>query len=473
MNERFNPKKEKPKDEKKRMDPNNIKPVKDKGDQVAEGVAHPVATATKISKLNMHTWFHKRLVATRERPEVFQIEGALGDFYRIAVGVREPKNRPVASHDFHEGTYAIMSKGVEGYQSLEKRSLDLSNKQQKEDLAEILVACHFFVEKDLHKDNIGFNSDGRLVKIDHGMSLWPITQRYALKHNEEKGAIKISPYDLQKFPNNDENSQSKCVIMPDSAVDKLASDPDFINAKFKTMLKIALMPDKAFEGIAEAYISSSDLAKEVSEFLIERRDQLTQALYETPEFFTFLGNNPDIFEKIDNEIDEYNRTVKDKDEERRVSSMSQRRFQAFGDDTLRFYDAKHKMTGMIHVRLAALANDTSMLATAKTALYNDLLEGVQTARDIEQMRGTFTEWLNNRYHADDNSDMDNQTARDILSTRRNSWDFFPPHSVKFIDNATDLLKVPVVTEADEIKKFMDDYDDYDDYDNSNHGKPHI
>ena len=37
-----------------------------------------------------------------------------------------------------------MSKGVDGYQPLEKQPLDLSDKQQKQDLAEILAACYFY-----------------------------------------------------------------------------------------------------------------------------------------------------------------------------------------------------------------------------------------------------------------------------------------------------------------------------------------
>ena len=46
----------------------------------------------------------------------------------------------------------------------------------------------------------------------------------------------------------------------------------------------------------------------------------------------------------------------------------------------------YKISGLINVRLAALADDDKPLAVVKTSLYNHLLQDIQTARNLEEVK---------------------------------------------------------------------------------------
>src|SRR5437870_10174551 len=101
---------------KKRIHPDRVRPVKQQTIDIAKETAHSVSIAKKIPtentiSANQHTWFYKRLQKTREQPEAFQLEATSGEYYRLIVGLREPKNRPVARDELHWDTTAIMIKG--------------------------------------------------------------------------------------------------------------------------------------------------------------------------------------------------------------------------------------------------------------------------------------------------------------------------------------------------------------------------
>ncbi|VVC75613.1 hypothetical protein AQUSIP_09030 [Aquicella siphonis] len=450
----------------KRVPASHLERLKGVEVEKAEDSAHHVDLVHKVHKehLRGRGWFLKTIKPTKEEPEHFQIEAALGDYYRLMVGVREPKNRPVAQRYDDSKTLELISKGVEGFKPLAKRPLNFKNPQQLKDLAEILVACYFLEEIDLHEDNIGFDKHNRVVKIDHGMSLWPIMQRYAVRGGKDV-EHDIVPDELRRFPSTDEESQAAWGITADKA-DVLMCHPVFVAAKFKAMLKIALLPDEAIADIADAYVSDSHLVDEIAGHLIERRNQLIKSLYQVPEFIDYLIKNPRAVEDILADIDVYNGTFKEKDAHRRVSIDAMRRQynSLFPEQGLKFLQVKHKMLTAIEERLTGLKGDAKLLAGIKKDFYTELKTDIGNVTSMQGLRKKFNDWLESRYEAQGPGDahLGGKTYREILSHRRVFLNPIPPKSTGFISDMQALLvpeKKDKKQEKEPISYYYDESDE--------------
>ncbi|GEM_PF-6715531 len=428
---------------KQHVEHTNLEPVKIGNFNPTSDSIHHVSTYKKTKKTIIPTgssqaWVVKHLKPTSEQPTLFEIEGAMGDFYRLFLGPKEPKGRPIMSKS---GPVGLMSKLIEGYTPVSSQNIDLQNHEHIRQLAEISVVAMFLEEGDLHEDNLGFNPKDELIKIDHGQSLWSIAKDY---HRGGMGTVtdfSLNADDIRRLPDVKEGHSARICPLNDEETRTIANHPVFIEAKFRMLLKIVLMPDEVCQSICHAFISNPQLENRITSHLIDRRNELCGTLINMPEFRKYLIDHPDIINSIKDEYAQFNQEFhKDKHSHRRVDiDQVQDNFNIMLSEA-----QSHRLGDMlldkIEIRLKALSSDGSTLAVIKANLFNQLKEKINYHSD-EDIHDVFTRWKSQRYVAQNENDrqFDGKTYNEILSIRRK----LDPRQTKssiFISEATNLLK---------------------------------
>ncbi|VVC75505.1 hypothetical protein AQUSIP_07950 [Aquicella siphonis] len=431
------------KDTKKKQHVENtrITPISVDDFRPTEGSLHRVTTYKKEGKPSgsSHAWVVKHLKPTSESPTLFQIEGTAGDFYRLLIGPREPKGRPIMSESKPVG---LMSRLVEGYTPVSENNINLSNKKHVRQLAEISVVAAFLEEGDLHEDNLGFNSKGELIKIDHGQSLWSIAKEY---HKGGQGTVtdfSLTAEDIRNLPFVRKGHSAKICPLDEEEMKEIALDPVFIETKFKTLLKIALMPDEVCHSICDAFIDDNSLKNEIATHLISRRDELCDTLMTMPEFKLYLIEHPRVIDEIKHEYGQFNVEFrKGKHSHRRVDiDAVEARFQVMVEN-VKTESLYSTLMTKVQERLDALSSETSTLAGIKRELFTDLKSRLLDAHSDEQVIDVFDNWIAQSYHAQGKKDVkyDGMTCEDIMSTRR-KWDPRVTKSSIFITETKTLLE---------------------------------
>lgn len=442
----------------------HIEPLHVKSFKPSNDSLHHVSTYRKSKKpaVSTQAWVVKHLKPSSEKPVLFEIEGAMGDFYRLFLGPKEPKGRPIMSESEPVG---LMSKLVEGYTPVSSRKINLKNKEHVRQLAEIAVVAMFLEEGDLHEENLGFNAREELIKIDHGQSLWSIAKEF---HKGGMGKVidfSLTADDIRRLPDVREDHTARVCTLDEDEIAAIANDPVFIEAKFKALLKIALMPDQVCKSICEAFISDNGLKNHIAEHLLERRDHLRNTLISMPEFRKYLLDHPDVINEIKYDYAQFNIEFhKGKHTHRKVDLAEVEHNFKTMMNYARDFSLRDLLLDKIEKRLEALSTETSTLAAIKHGLFDQLKASLAEAHTDDEIIHAFDEWKTQTYIAEGDNDKkyDGMTYEAILSTRR-KWDPRSTKSSVFISETDELIKDKREKETEPNLLSLIDYSEEENY----------
>lgn len=207
-------------------------------------------------------------------------------------------------------------------------------------VAKALLAAYVFMEDDCHRANIGLDSSGKVIKIDHDMSFWPIT--YLIKGHRKPHLSDptknwpISIKDLRDFPvlvdakpwywpatdrflprlARSGNARRNRYSNSDTAFFKqLRKNPEFVQEKYKFLLKTLLLgvgDGLFFKTITASNIATDEIGKKYSDDIVTlmtaRLGELQKQLMQMPEFVQQVTNNVnqswknELIQEITNEL---------------------------------------------------------------------------------------------------------------------------------------------------------------------------
>lgn len=297
------------------------KPLKIEKSKSAE-----VAQYEKNSKLYASNYIIKKQAKEEITGKIQEIESALAALHRAYLGYdRAPKNRVLC--DSSGQRIGLVSKVIPGFVSFydqlmgkleefdgnKKSNTSESKAEFKYDtnklvdngFIELYVSSYLFAENDLHEGNWGFDSEGRVVRIDLGECFWPITSKFSLIHANQiylnktpvpadafpvdKGEIEAFPRLSKTVPKNEllnlQNEIGRQIL-----VDTMAHK-DFSHRKWKAFLKAILMPADLVENIMCAYIGDTKAANKYKDFFLNRQKAIKDALLQIEDFKIFMEDS--------------------------------------------------------------------------------------------------------------------------------------------------------------------------------------
>lgn len=293
-----------------------------------------------------HTGKPQKLVVFKEaHRSISEIEAFNSECYRLLLGERHPKVRPVHDHTSGAriGTASSYISGftplAEKYKKIERsmhyayRKADgttglcspkeLAQQLNQSKMMDIWTAAYLEEENDLHDGNYGFNKDGMSVKIDDDQSAWELTCPYVAdggidKDNKEvtgvkpKEAFPITATDITHFPRLTHAHPRHWIFqsteISPTVLKHLLEDDQAQIAKYQMFLKRALMPDSVYENIGSTYIRNENIRDRFAQHKCERTKQLQKALINTPAFRACLHEHyAVIYKNIVKDFEQYNR----------------------------------------------------------------------------------------------------------------------------------------------------------------------
>lgn len=394
-------------------------------------------------------WIYKSLVPNREKPVIFSIEAAMGEIYRMVLGIHQPRSKVVLGAD--NTISGIVIEEVKGWNALNDLNMNFQKKHIYE-LGSILAAVCFFQSKDLHRDNVGYNENNQLVKIDHGLDMYSISGEYSSKISKseiEETDFRVLREDILYLPYiRRENNTHIALFEKDSTRVSFIKNKDFINGKYKEFLQIVLIPDSNYAATIIAFFLDNDLdiAYHLAKEIINNKHQLQELLCQLKEFRDFIIKNPNFYhDVILKEIHEYNKTVADIDSERTIN-MSHIDYEY---NKLVTIIKKESILALIEEKLEKLGKSTSSspLKIAKETAYVQLkllikAIDIESEADEESLRQIFDRWLSTTYQPLEiirDRSLQHKSYHEIFHSKRLSFDPRTPDSADFIASIKSLL----------------------------------
>lgn len=335
-----------------------------------------------------------------------EYEAAMAGLYALFEPERTPKVRAIYDEK-SEQSVASISKLFPKFTDLEAflaNGIDneKTNQLVEMGLAEILALSYFFEEDDLHKNNIGISTNGtvgKVVRVDFDMSAYSIVsdtklrgpREYAYTSKTPEDAFKITSRDLNQFPKLIDAdpgyypTKSRFLSAAHGysaremeAFSKLTFHPQFMERAYQTFMKIILMPDSAFESTVKSFISGKQAAigmfkdESMNEFelpdsekenyqvvfythFIKRKEKLKEELIKAQRFRFFWERiSAKSFEKIINDVQKYNASLKEKHSNLRINIEEMKK--NYND----MCDEMKKISGVPVSDLNILANDLAV-----------------------------------------------------------------------------------------------------------------
>ncbi|HEY2567431.1 MAG TPA: hypothetical protein VGH95_07015 [Candidatus Aquirickettsiella sp.] len=248
---------------------------------------HAVNLKYKFKKgIPKSIWYTKPLGKNRSEA-IF--ETLTQELYRL-VYPPQPKTRRAVSMKTGAPEYYVLSKEIPKFKEffLSKGNYRKILNNNITGLAATQVLALWLNEIDFKTGNVGIDQDGRVIKIDGGLSLIKLNPRF--KHLYEGKNLNITQADLKALPNlvNYEACNWLHQIQWDSNNGAIKKDPTSLdkainqNASFKeelyqTILRITSLPDELILFFTQNYITNPYDITIVSEFIITRKEQLKEA----------------------------------------------------------------------------------------------------------------------------------------------------------------------------------------------------
>ena len=178
-------------------------------------------------------------------------------------------------------------------------------------LAATQVLALWLNEIDFKAGNVGVDGDGKVIKIDGGLSLIKLNPKFNNLHEGKN--LDITKADLKTLPNlvNYEacnwlnqihwnlNERRAIKKEPTKLDKKIKKSTYYKNELYQTILRIISMPDELIQFFIQSYIANpSDITK-FSNFIIVRKQQLALAAEQISAFNKYRQSNPAREEIID------------------------------------------------------------------------------------------------------------------------------------------------------------------------------
>ncbi|MCE0723041.1 MULTISPECIES: hypothetical protein [Legionella] len=237
------------------------------------------------SQRNKKSWFVKEAYSP---DEPLELEVISGEVYRFWIGNTQPKTRLVT--DKLDKRY-VASEGVPGFKTFKSIMEQGGKPTDYKTLARILVSALVLAETDLKADNIGVNSGGTSVKIDHDSSLWPIVRRIMSMQND-LNQVNFSFEDLDDIL---APKTFKPTIwaggLKKEIKDELRKNEEFKKEVYLQILRILVYPPEVLTKIQEVNAPSDlQLKEEIDNFLQERISLLRTEALKSKGFREFITN---------------------------------------------------------------------------------------------------------------------------------------------------------------------------------------
>ncbi|WP_342146959.1 hypothetical protein [Rickettsiella endosymbiont of Aleochara curtula] len=260
-------------------------------------------------------WYAKFLGENKK--EVI-LETLAQEFYRLILS-QQPKTRWVCMPGNEaaikqSSEYYVISKEISDFDEHfflfpKKNKLILDNSITG--LAATQVLALWLNEIDFKAGNVGVDGDGKVIKIDGGLSLIKLNPKFNNLHEGKN--LDITKADLKTLPNlvNYEacnwlnqihwnlNERRAIKKEPTKLDKKIKKSTYYKNELYQTILRIISMPDELIQFFIQSYIANpSDITK-FSNFIIVRKQQLALAAEQISAFNKYRQSNPAREEIID------------------------------------------------------------------------------------------------------------------------------------------------------------------------------
>jgi len=262
--------------------------VKKLAESEASGKISHEVTIDKKHKTPKNDWYSKRV----QNPVLAKREVVAQELFRLFIN-HQPKTRLVIDESNPEYAY-VNSKAVQGFTPLEKMpshrlSSDLLSGKFK-GLGEVSVIALLLGESDFKFGNMGVDKDNNVTKLDGGWCFGSM--------QDEKRKDKIRKATIADLPCADVGAYNwldyivggqKCI--PQIANLRLQNNPAFREEVNTAILKVLLLPDPLFYRLIEHYISDHKEIKNLTTFIIKRKNQLREAALQNKSFLEFIGTS--------------------------------------------------------------------------------------------------------------------------------------------------------------------------------------
>ncbi|KTD25388.1 Uncharacterised protein [Legionella lansingensis] len=258
------------------------------------------------SKRNEKIWFIK---AAYSPHEPLELEVISGELYRFWVGNTQPKTRLVIDQN---GARYVASEGVPGFKTfksiIEAKGDKLPDLPDYKTLARILVSSMVLAETDLKSDNIAFNNEGRIVKIDHDSSLWPIVvETMSIQHDLNKVTFSAADLDNILFPPN-YKVDAWAGGLPKEIRETIAANPEFQKEVYLQMVRMLVSPPHLLSTIQSVNAPNDlDLENKIQGFITQRLTHLRIEAMKSEGFRSFVAqmNIQEIELQLQQELTDY------------------------------------------------------------------------------------------------------------------------------------------------------------------------
>lgn len=231
------------------------------------------------------------------------LETLTQELYRL-IDPHQPKTRRAISIKTGTPAYYVLSKEIpkfkgfflspENYQKILNNSIT--------GLAATQVLALWLNEIDFKTGNVGIDQDGRIIKIDGGLSLIKLNPKF--KHLYEGKNLDITQVDLEALPNLQTyeacnwlhhiqwNLQKGAMKEDPTPLDKaINQSPYFKQELYQTILRITSLPDELILFFTQNYIANPTDVTILSKFIIARKEQLKEAAEQIPAFKEYRQSN--------------------------------------------------------------------------------------------------------------------------------------------------------------------------------------
>lgn len=255
--------------------------------------SHAVNLKYKFKKgIQKSIWYTKPLGGNRSEAI---LETLTQELYRL-VYPPQPKTRRAVSIETGAPEYYVLSKQIpkfkEFFLSTDQYRKILNNSITG--LAATQILALWLNEIDFKTGNVGIN-DGRVIKIDGGLSLIKLNPKF--RHLYEGKNLDITQVDLETLPNLQTyeacnwlhhiqwDLQKGAMKEDPTPLDKaINQSPYFKHELYRTILRIISLPDELIQFFTQNYITNPYDITIMSEFIIIRKEQLKKAAEQIPAF---------------------------------------------------------------------------------------------------------------------------------------------------------------------------------------------
>lgn len=281
--------------------------------------SHDVFLAEKIKNgYRTSLWYIKYLGSNRNEAI---IETLAQEFYRLILPQQPKTRRTISETKTRMFEYHVLSKKIdfdEKFFSISKKGNYINEKKfinivegSIKGLAATQILALWLNEVDFKAGNVGIDRDGRVVKIDGGLSFIKLNPRFWNLYEGKN--LEITQADLEALPNLVNyaacnwlqqiqwNLEQKCAIKikPTKLDKKINKSSQFKNELYQTILCIISLPDKLIQFFTQSYIANPDDITRFSDFIITRKKQLKLAAEQIPAFNEYRHSNQAREEMLD------------------------------------------------------------------------------------------------------------------------------------------------------------------------------